>query len=115
MSRKHRTVKLEGRALEIARRIHAISQEAQAKRQALKEEYRRNVQAVGQEAQNQFNDLWPELMVAAGLSPAEVDQWTLDASYLDEHGLAFLSEDEEDARPLADLGDLLQSTSAMKH
>lgn len=118
MSRKHKTVKLEGRALEIARRIQAVHQEARAKLQALEEEYRRNTQAVGQEAQNQFNDLWPELMVAAGLSPAEVGQRTLDASYVDEHGLAFLSskrEDEEDAHPLALLYDLLQSLSATKH
>jgi len=117
MSHKHKTVKLVGRALEIARRIQAVHQEAHAKRQALEEEYHRNAQAIGQEAQNQFNDLWPELMVAAGLSPAEVGQWTVDASYLDEHGLAFLSkcDDEEDAHTLADMGDMLQSMSAMKH
>ena len=46
---------------------------------------------------------------------AELCEWVLDASYLEDHGCAFLNkrEEEEGARP--SLGDLLQSMTASKH
>jgi len=57
---------------------------------------------------------WPVLMNAADLPMEELGEWELDASYLDDHGCAFLSKREaEDARP--SLGDLLQSMTASKH
>jgi len=44
----------------------------------------------------------------------ELGEWELDASYLDDHGCAFLSKrEEDDASP--SLGDLLQSMTASKH
>lgn len=53
-------------------------------------------------------------MNAADLPMEELGEWELDASYLDDHGCAFLSKREaEDARP--SLGDLLQSMTASKH
>lgn len=59
---------------------------------------------------------WPVLMNAADLPMEELGEWKLDASYLEDHGCAFLSkreEEGEDARP--SLGDLLQSMTASKH
>jgi hypothetical protein len=57
-------------------------------------------------------------MHSAELPMNELGQWELDASYLTEHGCAFLSKREpepEGEEVQASLGDLLQSMTAQKH
>lgn len=113
MSRKT-TIRLTGDALTAARAVHGIHQQAHAQKAELEREFQERLNELGRDAQEQMSRAWPGLMRAADLPLEELGEWELDASYLDDHGCAFLSKREaEDARP--SLGDLLQSMTASKH
>ena len=115
MSRKT-TIRLTGDALTAARAVLGIHQHAHAQKAELEREYQERLTELGKEAQEQMSRAWPVLMNAADLPMDELGEWELDASYLEDHGCAFLSkreEEGEDARP--SLGDLLQSMTASKH
>lgn len=112
MSRKT-TIRLTGDALTAARTVHGIHQQAHAQKAELEREFQERLSELGRDAQEQMSRAWPVLMNAADLPMEELGEWELDASYLDDHGCAFLSKREEDARP--SLGDLLQSMTASKH
>lgn len=113
MSRKT-TIRLTGDALTAARAVHGIHQQAHARKAELEREFQERLNELGRDAQEQMSRAWPVLMNAADLPMEELGKWELDASYLDDHGCAFLSKREaEDARP--SLGDLLQSMTASKH
>ena len=80
----------------------------------LEREFQERLNELGRDAQEQMSLAWSVLMNAADLPMEELGERELDASYLDDHGCAFLSKREaEDARP--SLGDLLQSMTASKH
>lgn len=113
MSRKT-TIRLTGDALTAARAVHGIHQQTHAQTAELEREFQERLNELGRDAQEQMSRAWPVLMNAADLPMEELGEWGLDASYLDDHGCAFLSKREaEDARP--SLGDLLQSMTASKH
>ena len=113
MSRKT-TIRLTGDALTAARAVHSIHQQAHAQKAELEREFQERLNELVQDAQEQMSLAWAVLMNAADLPMEELGERELDASYLDDHGCAFLSKREaEDARP--SLGDLLQSMTASKH
>ena len=113
MSRKT-TIRLTGDALTAARAVHGIHQQAHSQKAELEREFQERLNELVQDAQEQMSLAWAVLMNAADLPMEELGEWELDASYLDDHGCAFLSKREaEDARP--SLGDLLQSMTASKH
>ena len=114
MSRKT-TIHLTGDALTAARAVHGIHQHSHARKAELEREYQERLTELGKEAQEQMSRAWAVLMNAADLPMDELGDWGLDASYLEDHGCAFLRkrEEEEDARP--SLGDLPQSMTASKH
>lgn len=113
MSRKT-PIRLTGDALTAARAVRGIHQQAHAQKAELEREFQERLNELGRDAQEQMSQAWPVLMNAADLPMEELGEWELDASYLDDHGCAFLSKREaEDARP--SLGDLLQSMTASKH
>lgn len=109
------TIRLTGDALSAAQIVHGIHQQTHARKAELEREYQERLTELGKEAQEQMSRAWPVLMNAADLPMEELGEWVLDASYLEDHGCAFLNkrEEEEDARP--SLGDLLQSMTASKH
>lgn len=108
------TIRLTGDALAAARAVHKIHHQAHAQKVELEREFKQRLAEVGQEAQERMSRAWPELMRAADLPMEELTAWELDASYLDDHGCAFLTRREtEDSTP--SLGDLLQAAVASKH
>ena len=113
MSRKT-AIRLTGDALTAARAVRSIYQQARAQKGELEREFQERLNELGRDAQERMSLAWAVLMNAADLPMEELGEWELDASYLDDHGCAFLSKREaEDARP--SLGDLLQSMTASKH
>lgn len=59
----------------------------------------------------ELTTLWTQLHLATGLPVGEIGEWKLDASYIEEHGIAFLSKclvEEEDEGGLS-LADILKS------
>lgn len=117
MSRKT-TIRLAGDALDAAKAVHGIHQTIHAKKAELEREFNERMADLGREAQQQMSQAWAILMHFAELPMTELGQWELDASYLTEHGCAFLSKRErepEGEEVQASLGDLLQSMTAQKH
>lgn len=125
-----KTIKLEGAALETARRIADLQKETMAERDRLQKEYNERMEALGAAHNEQAKAHWTVLHMEAGLPVSEVGAWGLDARYLEQHGTAFLEkqdrcslcggnhgEDDDDA-PASVASDLLQRLGlggGMKH
>ena len=92
-----KTLKLEGRALELARAIKAVEADANKQIGGLKEQ----AEAISKAAQTQAERLHGELKHELGLG--ERDCCHLDMTYIEEHVLAFAKTGCETGGGLADL------------
>lgn len=113
MSRKT-TIRLTGDALTAARAVHGIHQQVHAQKAELEREFQEWLNELGRDAQEQMSRAWPVLMNAADLPMEELGEWELDASYLDDHGCAFMSREEDEAEAPS-LSDLLQAAASVRH
>ncbi|APL99089.1 hypothetical protein LK3_58 [Bordetella phage LK3] len=114
---KHINVRLEGPALATAQDIHAAVARFNELQEALQEEYQKRLQDLQDETQKELKALWPQLHLAAGVPVGEVGEWKLDASYLEDHGVAFLSKCCDEESEGFDLAAMLQAaaSSGLKH
>lgn len=87
---KHINVRLEGPALALAQDITTTYDAAREKVEALQRDFERQAEKIQEETNRELKALWPQLHLAAGVPVGEVGEWELDASYLDDHGVAFL-------------------------
>lgn len=108
------TIRLTGPALEQARAVHRLHLEAHAKKEELEREFQESMRRLGAEVQEQMTARWKELLTAAGLPEEDLGKWQLDASYLTDHGCAFMSREEDDAEAPS-LSDLLQAAASVRH
>lgn len=108
------TIRLTGPALEAARGVHHLHLEAHAKKEELEREFQDSMRRLGAEIQEQMTARWKELLTAAGLPEEDLGKWQLDASYLTDHGCAFLGREEDEAEAPS-LSDLLQAAASVRH
>lgn len=108
------TIRLTGPALEQARAVHRLHLEAHAKKEELEREFQESMRRLGAEIQEQMTARWKELLTSAGLPEEDLGKWQLDASYLTDHGCAFMSREEDEAEAPS-LSDLLQAAVSVRH
>lgn len=111
---KHINVRLEGPALALAQDITAACAAAREKVEALQRDFERQAEKIQEETNQELKALWPQLHLAAGVP---VGEWKLDASYLDDHGVAFLSKccHEGEEGGLADFLRSMSGGTGLKH
>jgi len=114
---KHINVRLEGPALALAQDITATCATAREKVEALQRDFERQAEKIREETNRELKALWPQLHLAAGVPVGEVGEWELDASYLEDHGVAFLSKScrEGEEGGLADFLRALGGGTGLKH
>ncbi len=109
ITKENKSVQLTGASLEVAREVHELHNRAHAAKAALEAEYERNKRLLVEDARADMGVLWSKLLKTAGLvvdGEPEGD-WEIDASYLDEHGLAFLIRKDDESESNTGLAGLL--------
>lgn len=90
------TYKLCGESLETAYEIHELSKEVNREYleiEAKVKEYSRSLMdPLNQRFTNKFSVLLGKLSEHLGIPPEQIHMYHLDASYLDDHGIAFLKQ-----------------------
>lgn len=86
------TIKLEGPALELAKQIQQNQEEGRKAHEALQEEFRGRAAALNEAGEARHKELWEQLTTLHGMDPSAT--LGLDLTYLEEHGLVFLTEEE---------------------
>lgn len=111
---KPESIHLKGRALETAKQLRAAIERAQSEAEAIQAEFRATMEHHKSRTQGQLDRLWRDLLESAGLDFEDRGDYPIDASYLDDHGFAFLARREQEEEG-PNLHDILQAAVARKH
>lgn len=78
--------------LALCRSLMDLRREANDMTEKLNARYRDEADAMNTAFENRSKELWDQLYAKAGIDPDR--DWTLDAEYMDAHGVAFVKESE---------------------
>lgn len=111
---KPNTIHLKGRALEVAKQLRATVERARGEAEAIQAEFQATMEHHKARSQAQLDNLWRDLLESSGLDFEDRGDYHIDASYLDDHGFAFLARREEEPEGPC-LQDILPAAVARKH
>lgn len=88
-----KTVKLDdAEGLDLCRQLRDLRREARQTTEELNKRYSDEADAMNAAFERRSKALWDKLYAKAGIDPDA--NWTVDTEYMDEHGVAFVKEDE---------------------
>jgi hypothetical protein len=88
-----KAVKLDdAEGLDLCRQLRDLRREARQTTEELNKRYSDEADAMNAAFERRSKELWDKLYAKAGIDPEA--NWTVDTEYLDDHGVAFVKEDE---------------------